>query len=1341
MRSLIIVLTLLISSGFGYDLLDQDFDTTWTPNQPPGGWRIFHTDTTVQGDDDWHRQDSITVPWGGHPTPYASIYYDLHADPTPDSLITPVINCTGYSNVTLTCSTYFAMNGAHSYIAQLRYSVDGGATFPYLLRDYQNINVGPALEIFSLGYAANEPTVVIAWVFDGNSQHISHWSIDDVVVSGDSILDWDIRCRRIVYPPTSVLPGNMDPQARFRNVGQNDQYDIPVECRLFDSGGTQLQAWSDTIDTLFGLGDQTVVTFAPAYGLTPGDYRIQFWCAADSDQNRSNDTLSQQFTVSFLEDMHWDNGSVSALETWPVGHYGWGAKFTPGSYPVYLESLRVYLRCPVNPNYCRYQLAVVRDVGGVPGKTWWKSPVLSGRNGVTGWNSIYVADSGRQIEIESGSFYLFYLQVGEPPECPELGRDNSRSSGADYWQYRAGTYVPDSTNGDFMIRAYVNHEALTPEAVDLRAMFVDQPWYEFVQRPYDAPVTPTAGIHNNGTLDLTGIVAACSIFGAGNVLRYVDVTNVATLGVGADTLVEFAPWTPIVSEHCSVTVHVSMPLAPQPDTITWNDDVRFGTQIRKGVHTGVSPSAEYGWIDSDTLTGPGYSWVSTDSADWLPLSGDEFRIYVPIGFNFPYYDTTYNNVYVSINGWLSFGDDPGTNESLPAILPDVNPPNRALYVYWDNLACGPSHGSGKVWYRVLGTAPNRRFAVIWKDMNRLGTDTTDLISFECILHENGHITYQYEDVVTGDLNYDNGRNACIGLENQLGNDGFCYLYARPPMSGAVNDLENRVTAGTAIRLNPVLRDAAALDILAPTGYVFPQLITPYGKIQNYGTVADSIKTFMKIKPGYIDSVTVYGLAPGDSVTIMFQPWDAQVGVFSAVCSTWMAGDVDSTNNTVSAVVVVSPWIQRPDIPFGWRRRKVKGACLTYVPTENKLYSMKGSNTDELWTFDIATGEWDTISYMPALPSGRKPKYGCDLAFDPDHGDKGTLWATKGGGRTDFYQYDIDTRVWIERCPVGKGINVEGYRPPKKGSALAYVPHRGLDGSVFCLIGNNTNLLFAYDIAADTWEVMFDAHGNRLDVPWGSRYKRCKYGSDMEYGDGNIYVLKGSNTFESYELDPLTQIWRELDSTRLYKNRKGRRRKVKAGASMCYLDSTLYILKGGNKQEFWKYPLAQDSWVQMTDIPIALEGRRRKPKRGSALAGVDSTIFCLKGSYSFEFWEYKPDGDTAAGAFFGPRPVRSGVFDAGPAGLKRPVLAVHPNPTRGRMAVRYAVPHPGRARITIYDATGRMVRRLLDGPIPAGLHTIHWDGRSDRHARVPNGVYLLKFETNTLVVTRKIVLQD
>jgi hypothetical protein len=84
----------------------------------------------------------------------------------------------------------------------------------------------------------------------------------------------------------------------------------------------------------------------------------------------------------------------------------------------------------------------------------------------------------------------------------------------------------------------------------------------------------------------------------------------------------------------------------------------------------------------------------------------------------------------------------------------------------------------------------------------------------------------------------------------------------------------------------------------------------------------------------------------------------------------------------------------------------------------------------------------------------------------------------------------------------------------------------------------------------------------------------------------------------------------------------------------------------------------------------------------------------------------------------------------------PRLTAHPNPTRGEAALDLYLPDPNEVRLSIYDATGRLVRKLLDGKVGAGVLRLAWDGRSDRGEGVAPGVYFIRLATpNQTTVSR------
>ena len=70
--------------------------------------------------------------------------------------------------------------------------------------------------------------------------------------------------------------------------------------------------------------------------------------------------------------------------------------------------------------------------------------------------------------------------------------------------------------------------------------------------------------------------------------------------------------------------------------------------------------------------------------------------------------------------------------------------------------------------------------------------------------------------------------------------------------------------------------------------------------------------------------------------------------------------------------------------------------------------------------------------------------------------------------------------------------------------------------------------------------------------------------------------------------------------------------------------------------------------------------------------------------------------------------------------------VAPNPFNPVTKIAYTVPeNAGRVRLTLHDVSGRLVRTLVDGELPAGPRTAVWDGTDDAGKSLASGVYFAK----------------
>ena len=85
------------------------------------------------------------------------------------------------------------------------------------------------------------------------------------------------------------------------------------------------------------------------------------------------------------------------------------------------------------------------------------------------------------------------------------------------------------------------------------------------------------------------------------------------------------------------------------------------------------------------------------------------------------------------------------------------------------------------------------------------------------------------------------------------------------------------------------------------------------------------------------------------------------------------------------------------------------------------------------------------------------------------------------------------------------------------------------------------------------------------------------------------------------------------------------------------------------------------------------------------------------------------------------------------------LRVSPNPAH--TTVRFAVEthHSGPESLEVCDLLGRRVRRLQSGSFGSGSRAVVWDGRDEKGARVPPGVYLGRLRTSQGILETRFTL--
>jgi hypothetical protein len=81
----------------------------------------------------------------------------------------------------------------------------------------------------------------------------------------------------------------------------------------------------------------------------------------------------------------------------------------------------------------------------------------------------------------------------------------------------------------------------------------------------------------------------------------------------------------------------------------------------------------------------------------------------------------------------------------------------------------------------------------------------------------------------------------------------------------------------------------------------------------------------------------------------------------------------------------------------------------------------------------------------------------------------------------------------------------------------------------------------------------------------------------------------------------------------------------------------------------------------------------------------------------------------------------------------------PNPFNPTTRIAFGLKAPAVITLRIYDASGRLVRTLVEGARPAGHYSELWDGRNSNGKAVASGIYFYRLDTGSFSETRKMVI--
>jgi hypothetical protein len=284
-----------------------------------------------------------------------------------------------------------------------------------------------------------------------------------------------------------------------------------------------------------------------------------------------------------------------------------------------------------------------------------------------------------------------------------------------------------------------------------------------------------------------------------------------------------------------------------------------------------------------------------------------------------------------------------------------------------------------------------------------------------------------------------------------------------------------------------------------------------------------------------------------------------------------------------------------------------------IGNEGTLDVLEGGGSSRVLSYDIQSGIWQPLTYAPTgvehgaaisnlfndcdfafagggsnrfFTTGTLCKSSGVLADTPAPVDAGaavaaamgvvgspvdSVFAFRGGGTRDFWQYGISQNKWT----------VLPQAPAPVGDGAALVEALNCDGNwtrlqfqIAALRGNNSRDFWCFDIPSGAWITGPGIPPFPAAIGPGASLAQLQR-------IGRIYALRGGGTSDFYQLQ--SGRWAPLSNTPGPVNAGGALVGINYGTRS--QRDVLYALQGGSSSAIWRYDVASDTWTHISNLPI------------------------------------------------------------------------------------------------------------------------------------------------------------
>ena len=512
-------------------------------------------------------------------------------------------------------------------------------------------------------------------------------------------------------------------------------------------------------------------------------------------------------------------------------------------------------------------------------------------------------------------------------------------------------------------------------------------------------------------------------------------------------------------------------------------------------------------------------------------------------------------------------------------------------------------------------------------------------------------------------------------------------------------------------------DVGVEQVLAPMGTVAPGPIAPKAHIRNHGSSAESdipLTCWIDSASVHVfsDTTTYPGpLAPATAVDVSFpHNWTGVNGnTYRVTMFTSLPADSNYANDTARATVSVQAavWETIPKPPADVDR--VVHATV-YDPQNDKIYMIGGNPAGATGTYLTDCQEYD--------PAARKWATKAPM-LTPRGWIRGSYCAGKiyviGG------QDNSGAAIAVNECfdPVANSWSTKTARPRIGLAASEVVWH---DSLIYVMGGNDATSGFdnvdIYNPAADAWTV-------------GTALPAVDFmGSAAIVGD-TIFIVQAYNGSTCWS-NLYKGVISSSNPTQITWTSGPAPSEVVFNGGTAAMNGDVYWLGGFISaatvtNHVWKYSTKTGAITAVTpNYPVTLARCNFMVARPSA-----QELYVFAGDQA---GDWVTPNQQYYRISFGPAGVEEQHVKLGAS-----IDNVMPTLVRDHVSINFTVARRGRANLSVYDATGSLVRTLVNGTVEPGSQSATWDCTNSSGRRVASGSYFCRLTSDGRTVSSKSVL--